>query len=129
MQKINVLILIILLLTGCSSAAKHYRIYGDGPSFYKVLYKHVRDGQSLERVRAYLGPGEIVSDQEKTRTIFRKMMAKRPACCPKGVEDRDLFVQWQFDGHPFMTFQFRDNHLINYEHQDFETYEPFYSVK
>ncbi len=126
----NIFLLIaVLLAAGCSSAASHYRSHGDGPSLYRVLHEDIRDGQSLEQVKSHLGPGDIPSNQDKYRDIQRRILAKRPAVLPSGVEDKDQFIQWQYDGNPFMILQFRGNLLVNHQPRHFQEYKPFTSVR
>ncbi len=129
MWRFTLLLVITFIAAGCTSAASHYQSHGDGPSLYRVLYKNIRTGQSIDQVRDCLGPGEIPSDQDKFRDIQRRILAKEPSNVPGGVEDDDQFVLWQYDGHPVMMLQFRDNILVNHQPDLYKTYEPFRSVR
>lgn len=127
LQHLTVL-LAILTVTGCTSATKHYRVHGDGPSLYRLLHDDIRSGQRLEEVRSRLGPGNIPCDQERVREVHLRMLTKAPQSFPYGVKDTDRYVDWQFDGGPWITLQFRDNRLVNHLPQEFSEYKPFTAV-
>lgn len=123
------LLLTFVMLTGCTSTAKHYRVYGDGPSLYRLLHDDVHNGQSLEEVRSHLGPGNIPCDQERVRETHLRILTKAPRTLPDGVENTDQYAEWQYDGSPWITLQFRNDRLVNHNPQYYEKYSPFLSVR
>ncbi len=127
-MRILLILMAALLLNGCASTSEHYRIHGDGPSLFAVMHQEIRNGQSLSQVRSRLGEGLDI-DQAKLREIHERILAKRPSMLPDGVEDKDLFVAWRYDGGPWQTLQFRDDRLVNHNPEHYETYRPFRSVR
>ena len=105
-----------------NDAAAAYRSNPNGKDLYAVLNKMVQNGDTIEKVRGLLGPGEP-GDEQLVETTER-FAAKHPGSYPQGVQRTDTLIGYQVDSSIRIFLQFRDGKLINHSPSDFAEYQP-----
>jgi hypothetical protein len=113
----------LVLLGGCD-AATHYGEHKDEKSLYKVLYRQLKRGDSIDKVRKLLGPGDTVSKQELDfkREFRAKLFARSPSSYPDGIQEGDLLLVYPAQISA-VDLWFRDGRLINYSPEPYKTYD------
>jgi hypothetical protein len=82
------------------------------------LHESIRNGDSIEKVRSLLGPGELVQDASlPIRTI-----EAHPDHYPDGVEPGDVFLLFEPRIRDWVYLQFRNDRLVNHRPADFAEY-------
>lgn len=105
---------LLATLSACS-AADHYREHHDAESFFQTLHKDIKNGDSLDRVQALLGPGTPPTDMPRVIAAARKAADRTPARFMQGVGDNDQFLGWRYGKRSLGYLQFRDGLLINFD--------------
>ena len=101
-------------------SGNQYRSSQAAEDLRAALRDEVRNGASLEHVQQLLGPGrEAVGEDQQRLVSIARQLAQRVKTYPEGIHDNDRFVGYPTTDDTTLYLQFRDDKLINFNHQDF----------
>lgn len=103
---------LIVVCSGCMSAAEHYRRHKDKPSLYAVLH-NTQPGTTREHVKSLLGENTYKSKShvDGVHGLFKT----NPGKFPQGLLDTDAIIFYPYDQLGLETLIFREGRLINHD--------------
>jgi len=118
------IVAIVLVVTTCAvifavssahSKARHYRKHMDAESLFAVLREEVRPGDSIQRVEALLGKGQVSRKHKWLVASVRAAAQRFPQTYQSGVETDDEFLGYCYGNTEAIFLQFRERRLINFD--------------
>jgi len=102
-----------------------YRNRHDYASFYRVAWSKLKPGLSYEKVASMLGPGELVTGDNRERELAQA--PDIPRLYPDGLLPSDTIVSYPVGKFRYVHLYFRDGALINFDPTQYRTPEEFES--
>ncbi len=107
-----------LAIVHWNDPALRYRRDHDEVSFRAVLHGRIANGDTIERVEAFLGPGKVKSDP-KVRRSAATIAMQSPEEYPQGVDEGDEFRGYQTGPGVSTILQFRGRRLVNFDPRNY----------
>jgi hypothetical protein len=121
---IRVALLMIALIGGALAVARwndpalRYRRDHDQVSLHAVLSGRIANGDTIERIEAFLGPGKV-NTNPKLRRAAATIAMQSPKESPQGVSDGDEFREYASGPGVLSILQFRGGRLVNFNPRDY----------